>query len=56
MDEVDRAWELRRELGRELKARRKAAVLSQRQVASRTIGYTTARKPAAPAAPEVPTR
>ena len=79
MDEVDRAWELRRELGRELKAWRKAAGLSLRQLASRTgyspstvatvesvtggaltrrpvIGYTTARKPAAPAVPEAPIR
>ena len=56
MDEVDRAWELRRELGRKLKACCKAAGLSQRQLASRTIGYTTVRKPAAPAAPEAPAR
>jgi len=56
VDEVDRAWELRRELGRKLKARRKAAGLSQRQLASRTIGYTTVRKSAAQAAPEAPTR
>jgi hypothetical protein len=79
VDEVDRAWELRRALGRELKAWRKAAGLIQLQLASRTgysrstvatlesvtggaltrhpvIGYTTARKPAAPAAPEAPAR
>ena len=56
VDEVDRAWELRRELGRKLKACCKAAGLSQRQLASRTIGYTTVRKPAAPAAPEAPAR
>lgn len=39
MDEIDRAWELRRELGRDLKARRQAAGLSQPQLASRT-GYS----------------
>lgn len=39
MDEVDRAWELRRELGRTLKARRQAAGLSQLQLARRT-GYS----------------
>jgi DNA-binding XRE family transcriptional regulator len=38
VDEIDRAWELRRELGRDLKARRQAAGLSQPQLASRT-GY-----------------
>ena len=39
MDEVERAWQLRRELGRELKALRNAAGLSQPQLASRT-GYS----------------
>ena len=39
MDEVERAWQLRRELGRELKTLRKAAGLSQPQLASRT-GYS----------------
>ena len=36
MDEAGRAWELHRELGRELKAQRRAAGLSQPQLASRT--------------------
>ncbi len=36
MDHVEKAWELRRELGRELKARREAAGLSQPQLATRT--------------------
>ena len=39
MDEVERAWQLRRELGRELKTLRKAAGLSQPQLANRT-GYS----------------
>jgi Helix-turn-helix domain len=39
MDEVERAWQLRRELGRELKTLRKAAGLSQPQLAART-GYS----------------
>jgi hypothetical protein len=39
MNEVDKAWELRRELGRELKARREAAGLSQPELADRT-GYS----------------
>lgn len=40
MDEVERAWQLRRELGRELKTLRNAAGLSQPQLASRT-GYSS---------------
>ncbi len=36
MNHIEKAWELRRDLGRELKARRQAAGLSQPQLASRT--------------------
>jgi hypothetical protein len=39
MDEVERAWQLRRELGRELKTLRQAAGLSQPHLAGRT-GYS----------------